>query len=53
MDSDHSSASHLDMMDSDLEHPGTVMESSSTVDSLLRLLLLLLQDFVAAPVGEG
>ena len=32
MDSDHSLASHLDMMDSDLERPGTVMESSSTVD---------------------
>ena len=32
MDSDHSSASHLDMLDSDLDRPGTVMESSSTVD---------------------
>ena len=33
MDSDHSSASHLDMMDSDLKRSGTVMDPSTLDDS--------------------
>ena len=33
MDSDHSSASHLDLMDSDLECSGTVMDPSTVDDS--------------------
>ena len=32
MDSDHSSASQLDLLESDLDRPGTVMESSFAVD---------------------
>ena len=32
MDSDHSSVSQLDLLESDLDRPGTVMESSSAVD---------------------
>ena len=49
VDSDHSSASHLDLLESDLDRAGTDVEFTI----LLRFLLLRLQGFVAAPVGEG